>query len=630
MSTTIHHDADKETKKGSFGYSDWFLYKFMFSYIIPYKREVIITLSYMLLVSIFTIYGPILLQRAVDNFTLTETISPYGIKPLDDIAVIIIDFFSLNYPSINPLWVEIAIFAISYLFVQGLIFFFSYRQFLIIGSVGLKATIKIRHDLFEHLQELDMSYHDNNEVGRIMSRTTTDVEAIRQFLGGSIVQNVLNIFTVIAVAIVIISIDPILSLVSFSLVLPILFISSLARKYSRPRRKEARRTNSVLMANLGESIAGIKVTKGQNRELENQKIFANYNQDRKDAMIRAMSLNIIFFSSMLFFSTLGVALLVLVGGMRYLAGAITIGILLAFLNYNAIMFRPIVILGNFYEQLQDALTGAERIYALLDTETKVPWNKNYPSLDFIEGNVQFNELKFEYFPGNPIYDNFNLSVQSGKKIALVGHTGAGKSTIVNILSRMYEYQNGSLLIDGVDIQQVSLPSFRKQIAIVPQDFFLFSFSVRENLQLGSPDATKEEMWDALETVGLANEIRKLENGLETPLQERGARLSIGQGQLLVFAAVLLANPRILVLDEATSSVDVFTELKIQEAIKKLMKGRTTFIIAHRLSTIREADSIIYIDKGKIIEKGTHEELIDRKGQYYKLVKSQIELAEIVV
>ena len=622
----IHHDADKESKKGSFGYGDLFLYKFMYRYIAPYRRQVIITLLYTVVVSFLTISGPILLLRAVDTFLSKETLPLFGISFLDNI----VNQIHLILPKIELIWLEIAILAGSYLLLQILTFYFTYKQSLIIGSVGLKATLQMRHDLFAHLQELDMSYHDKNEIGRIMSRTTTDVGAIRQFFGGSIVQNILNLFTVVTVAIVILFLDPILSIVSFSLILPLLLVSSLSRKYARPRRKEARRTNSVLMAYLGESISGIKVTKGLNREYENEKIFATYNNDRKNAMIRANNLNMFFFTVMLFFSSLGIALIVLFGGLRVMAGVITLGTLLAFLNYNTIMFRPIVILGNFYEQLQDALTGAERIFALLDTPTKIPWNQHLKQLPTIKGQVDFNNIQFQYISDNPIYENFDLSVPAGKTIAFVGHTGAGKSTLVNILSRMYEFQGGQLLIDGINIRDVSLPSYRDQIAIIPQDFFLFSTSVRENLRLGNPIATDDEMWKALETVGMKREIEKLPLGLNSPLQERGDRLSHGQRQLIVFASVLLANPRILVLDEATSSVDVFTELLIQDAIKYLLKGRTTFIIAHRLSTIREADIIVVIDQGKIIEKGTHKELLQKEGAYYKLVRNQIDLAEVLV
>jgi ABC-type multidrug transport system fused ATPase/permease subunit len=382
------------------------------------------------------------------------------------------------------------------------------------------------------------------------------------------------------------------------------------------------------MANIGESIAGIKVTKGHNRESKNIDIFEGLNDANRRATENADNMNAIFFPILLAMSTLGTAFLILFGGIRVINDDISIGALVAFLNYNAILFRPVVLLGQFYQQLQDALTGAERIFALLDIKTKVPWNDDLPDIPLIKGKVVFDRISFSYLPNEYIYRDFSLYVPAGKTIALVGKTGAGKSTIINILTRLYEYQGGSLKIDDYDVKNVSLRSYRKQIAAVPQDYFLFSTSIRENLKLGNPMATESEMFEALQKVGLKDFVLDLENGLDTPLQERGGRLSVGQRQLLMFASVFLADPRILILDEATSSIDVFSEIQIQNAVKLLLAERTAFIIAHRLSTIKNADSIVVIDQGNIVEQGTHIELIKQKGHYYELIKNQVELADI--
>ncbi|MCG3217754.1 MAG: ABC transporter ATP-binding protein [Candidatus Heimdallarchaeota archaeon] len=622
-----HHDADKEQKKGSFGYTDMQLYKFMFKYALPYKRELLILLVYMVFFSITTSIGPLLIKLAIDRVTdASDTL--FSNSFLDNLSDKSINAISSIFSSANKVWLELTIIALLYFSFQLITFIFSYKRTLLMAEVGLDATNDLRIEVFSHIQELDLSYHDKNEVGRIMSRVTSDVEAIRNFLGGQVVDNIANLMTVVVVLIFIFMIDPILALVPLLLIPPILVVGTVGRRYSRERRKETRRINAMMMANIAESIAGIKVTKGLNREARNIDIFQELNEESAKAEIYAQDITAFLFPILLFSSALGSVSLILFGGLRVIDGAISIGDLLAFLGYNAILFRPVQRLGNFYQQLQAALTGAERVKSLLETPTKVPWNEDNPSLPPIEGEVQFEKIFFEYEEGVPIYEDFNLLVPSGKTIAFVGLTGAGKTTIINILSRMYEFQEGNLRIDGHNLLDYSLPSFKNQIAAVPQDFFLFSKSVRENLKMGNPEATEEQMWFVLEQVGMKRFVERMENGIDTHIQERGSRLSVGQRQLVVFAAVLLADPKILILDEATSSIDVFSEIKIQKAIKLLLKGRTSFIIAHRLSTIRNADNIAVIDAGKIVETGTHEELFDKKGAYYNLVKSQIKLAEV--
>ena len=648
----IHTDADKEIRRGSFGYSDIFLYKFMFSYMIKYKKELIITGILMVLFSIFTVAGPLIIGNGVNLFVgdiSTNNLIIFGIPFIDNFIIKIIVFLHNIFPNYSLFIIELFIMSIVYLIIQVLTFLTYYYQNAIIGKVGLKATKKIREDLFEHLQELDMSYHDKNEVGRIMSRLTGDVEAIQQFFGGSIVENLMNLLTVIFLAIVIVFINPFLSIISFILI-PIVFIlSAFQKKYTRPLHKESRRTNSILMAYLGESIQGIKVTKGMNQENTSFEKFASLNHDKRNADLHANQTNILFFSAMLFIQSLSIALIILFGGMLYLNPitigpfilggftitavtfqTITLGVIVEFLQYNIILFRPVMILGNFYDQLQNALTGAERTHALLDTPTKVPYRDDLPPIGPIKGDITFDHIKFEYIPNNSVYKDFSLHVPAGTKVALVGHTGAGKTTVVNILSRMYMFQEGKLLIDGTEINSISQPSYKSQIAVVPQDFFLFGTSLRDNLLLGKPDATDEEIWNVLDLVNMKKFVQRLPQGLDTPLQDRGSRLSIGQRQLIIFAAVLLADPKIVVLDEATSSVDIFSEILIQKALGLVLRGRTSFIIAHRLSTIRDADQIVVIELGEIVEQGTHEELIDKKGFYYELVKNQINLAESAI
>ncbi len=623
-----HSDAEKESATGSFGYKDSQLYKFMFKYTRKYKNLLGSIIWQMVLYTLFTAASPLLIKITMDKFT-DHTAQFFGISWIDDIIFKCVEVLGNIFPQIEQVWLEVGFVAVLYILFQFIIFYSSYRRTILMSTMGLQASRDMAQDTFSHLQELDLSYHDRNEVGRIMSRLTSDIMAIREFLGGRVVTNLSNIITIVVILVFLFSLDPYLALVSIVVIPLILSVGVVGRKSIRARRKENRRINAQMMANIGESIAGIRVIKTLNRESQNNKNFEEINMANTRATIRSNKIHAILFPTLLLGSSIGTAFLVLVGGYRYFAGAITIGVLLAFLNYNAILFRPIVILGNLYQELQDALTGAERIKALLDTETKVPWNSHLPDLPPIQGAIAFDNITFEYYDNVPIYDPINLNVSAGMTIALVGKTGAGKTTIINILSRLYKLKKGRLLVDDQEIHDYSLSSFRKQITSVPQDFFVFSGSVRANLHLGDPAASDADMWYVLDQVGLKDAIERFEQGLDTPLQERGKRLSVGQRQLLVFAMALLADPRIIVLDEATSSVDVFSEIKIQKAIKLILANRTAFIIAHRLSTIRDADMIAVINEGTIVEMGTHDELLSHHGAYYTLVKNQMDLTEFI-
>ncbi|MDH5400989.1 MAG: ABC transporter ATP-binding protein/permease [Candidatus Heimdallarchaeota archaeon] len=623
-----HSDAEKEKPRGSFGYSDIYLYKFMLSYLRPHVKELFKIFIYMIISAIATSAGPIILMVTITRFGNENSNEIFGIYTLDKLILDVSRMINTNIPSLNQTWSEIIVISFLYLLLLLVILYTSRKFMILVAEVGLKAEVQMRMDMFAHLQELDMSYHDKNEVGRIMSRLTSDIGAVRELLGGQVMTNISNILTVIFVIIIIIQMDFVLSIISIILIPLVIYTAHVFRKIARPKWKETRRTNSIMMANIGEAISGIKVTKGLNREQTNIAIFQKLNKDNFEATLNAEDINAVFFPLLLFSSTLGTVFIIIFGSLRVIDGIITVAALIAFLNYNGILFRPVINLGQFYQQLQDALTGAERVCALLDTKTKIPWNDHFPTLPHIKGDVVFDKLYFEYIKNTPVYSKFSLFVPNGKMIALVGKTGAGKTTIINILSRLYDFQEGDLKIDGTSIKGVSLQSYKSQIATVPQDFFLFSFSIRQNLKLGNPRASDEEMWKVLDLVGLKEFIEDLDKGLDTPVQERGGRLSVGQRQLLVFAAVLLANPRILILDEATSSIDVFSELKVQKAIKHLLSNRTSFVIAHRLSTIKDADTIVVIDQGDIVEQGTHQELLTIKGHYYNLVKNQIELSEI--
>ncbi len=624
---SIHTDAEKESARGSFGYSDLELIKFMFGYANQYRREILVTLLYMILFSASTVVGPLILAAAI-TFLQNNGVGPIFNVDLIDKGFInpMFNFIQGQFPSLEPIIIYSLLIGVLYLSAQLITFYSSYKQRFIIGTVSIKAAIQLQYELFSHLQELDMSYHDKNEVGRIMSRVTSDVGAIRQFIGGSIVQNFVNLITLLAVLVVIVQLDWVMSLISITLMIPVYFLGQRSRKLARPRRKESRKDNSILMATLAESIAGIKVTKGLGQEKANIKSFQIVNDQRRRSTIHAIDINAYFFPTMLYFSSIATAVIMLVGGYRVMTGILSLGLLVAFINYNTIMFRPVVILGNLYQQLQDALTGAERVLALFETKTKVPRNSEFPAIPALKGDVTFDHLTFKYEKGNPIYDDFNLQVPANQTIAIVGHTGAGKTTIINILSRLYEFQKGNLYLDEYEVRDYNLDSIRDEVVSVPQDFYVFSRSIKYNLQLGNPQATEEQMWKVLNVVGLDEFVKRLPDKLKTPLQERGGRLSTGQRQLLIFASALLANPKILILDEATANIDVFTEIQIQKSLEYLLQNRTSFIIAHRLSTIREADRILVIEDGEIVESGTHEDLVRTKGKYFSLIEHQMKLA----
>ena len=624
---SIHTDSEAETAEGTFGYTDLHLFKFMLSYGLKHKKKLIYLLAFMF-VNTFTIStAPILLLIAIDSFN-AAVFPLFGIDFIDNLTYFLVGFIEQLIPNLTPVWYHTTVLSLYYLVLQLALVYASYRQAYLLGEISNQATYELRNQTFAHLQEMDMSYHDKNEVGRILSRTTTDILAIGDFIGGEVFFNVINLFTVFVVFIIMVSINLFLALISVIIILPVIILSTISKNIARPRRKETRRTNAKLMANLAENIAGIKVTKGMQREIHNIHEFEQLNEDRRYSMVKAIDVNVTFFPLMLFLSSIATALIILIGGFQLNAGVLTIGTLFTFINYNVILLRPIVILGNFYEQIQDALTGAERVLALLETDTKVPFKNEFPKLPEIVGNVKFDNVSFSYDEKTAIYQNFNLDISSGKKIALVGQTGAGKTTIINMLSRLYSFQDGVIWVDGKDIRKFSLVSYRNQVIAVPQDSFLFRRSIRENLKLGNPNATDTEMWDALDKSGIKNYIERLPQQLDTEIQERGSKFSIGQRQLLLFAAVFLSDPRILILDEATSSIDVFTEIQIQKSMQKILKNRTTFIIAHRLSTIKDADLICVIDNGSIIEQGTHDTLMGLSGKYYSLVKHQIALSNI--
>ncbi len=492
----------------------------------------------------------------------------------------------------------------------------------IMAYVGTAVVADYRSHLFRHLHTLSLSFFNNYSVGRLMSRLISDIGVVQDFITWSITGLFRSVFTLAGIVIAMFLLNWQLALVTFS-VLPLMAIlTNYWRKHVRIAYRATRQRLSLINGYLNESITGIRVTKSFTREERNYQYFNNLNHSYFNANVDASRLSAIFFPSVDLMGSLATALVVGVGGWLVLGDALTAGTLVAFVLYVDHFFEPIRELAQRYNVFQATMAASERVFGLLDIEPAIADAPEATSLPRINGRVEFRDVSFGYDDRTLVLQGVNLSAEPGQRIALVGETGAGKSTIVRLLARFFDVSSGKLLIDGFDIRQITQESLRQQLGIVLQDTFLFKGSIMENIRYGRLDATDEEVIDAAKAVGAHEFISKMVDGYETDVGENGGNLSVGQRQIISFARALLADPSILVLDEATSSVDTATERIIQEAMDTLMAGRTSFVIAHRLSTIVTADQIVVLDNGRIVEQGSHEELLGEEGRYYNLYTMQ--------
>lgn len=566
----------------------------LMAYLKPYKAKSMIVILLMILVMLCNVVNPYLLQQAIDVHVVNKDIN--GILLIGGL-LLIINIFA---------WIASKI------------------RWTMISKITNNILVNIRHELYEHIQKLSFDFFDNRPVGKILARVVGDVNALKNLFNQSIQTLIPELLSLICVAIAMFILNIKLTMACIIL-LPFLTIAMFYIEiHSRKRWEVFRNKRSNLNGFTHEDFSGIKVVQAFANEKNTEKNFRKMVKGQKEAFLNAVRLNDCFWPLVELSWGIGTLIVFAVGYRLILSGEIQVGKLIAFSMYTGMFWRPIMNLSSFYNTLITNFAAADRIFDILDQEPDIENIGKAPKMNRIEGKVEFRNIDFSYNVGGKVLNNINFKVNPGDKIALVGATGSGKTTIISLLSRFYDPTDGEILVDGKNIKYVDLYSYRSQMGIMLQDTFLFSSTIMENIRYGRLDATDEEVINAAKAVNAHEFIMKLENGYDTEVNERGSRLSLGQRQLVSFARALLANPRILILDEATSNIDTQTEMLVQKGIEKLIKGRTSFVIAHRLSTIRDCDKILVISDGEIIEAGTHDELLRNKGMYYDLYSAQYE------
>ena len=517
--------------------------------------------------------------------------------------------------------------ALLYLGSLLLAFVVRFGQVFILQMTGQKVMMDLRREIYAHLQRLHVGFFDQNPVGRLMTRVTTDVDAVNELFTSGVVTVFGDLFTLFGIMGVMVAMNWKLALVTFS-VIPLFFVvTNWFRAGSRATFREVRRWVARINAFLQENITGMPVVQLFRREERNREAFASINRQHTDANLAQIFYYAVFYPAIELLAALATALIILYGGWRVIAGTLTLGALVAFIQYSERFWRPISDLSEKFNILQAAMASSERIFTLLDTEPKVVAPHKPVHLETVRGRVGFENVTFGYQPGTPVLQDIDFTVEPGKSVALVGATGAGKTSIISLLTRFYDVDQGRVTLDGVDVRALDPAQLRSSLALVLQDVHLFSGTIASNIRLGSaiPD---ERVKEAARAVHAHRFIEALPQGYATEVRERGATLSVGQKQLLSFARALAHDPRVLILDEATSSVDTETEALIQDALRVLLQGRTAIVIAHRLSTIQHVDEILVLHKGRVRERGTHQELLARRGLYWRLYQLQYKDQEL--
>ncbi|MGN0144536.1 MAG: ABC transporter ATP-binding protein [Clostridium sp.] len=567
--------------------------KRLLSYVKPYKLRIFIVITLLLIVMGCASITPVLMQESIDKFIVNKDLS--GLLKIGGIILL------LNM--ICPILSGIRTISMS--------------------KITNKILLDIRNNLYNHIQTLDFKFFDERPVGKIISRVVGDVNALQNLLNNSIANLIPNIFTLFLVIGIMLCMN--LKLAAISLItMPFLIFAMFYIEIKSDKKwKIFREKRSSLIGYAHESLSGMKVIQGFSRKSYTNGIFNKHIKDHAEGFLTAVFVQDFFWPFVDFFKGISIAIILLSGFMLIRKGTVTIGVLMAFIMYEDMLWRPIIQLSNFYNAFVTSMSAGERIFDILDTKNVMVEENSDTKMPEINGDIEFQGVSFAYSKEEgAVLKDTSFKIEKGQKIALVGETGAGKTTITNLISRFYDPTFGRILIDGIDIKTVDLESLRSQMGIMLQESFLFSSSIKENVRYGKLDATDEEIINACKAVNAHKFIMELEKGYDTEVNERGARLSLGQRQLIAFARALISDPKILILDEATANIDTETEMLVQNGIKELMKGRTSIVIAHRLSTIRDCDKIFVLSHGKITECGTHDELLKKHGLYYNLYYAQ--------
>jgi len=589
------------------------LMKRLLEYMRPYGWRVAFALGLVAVVTPLELAPPLLFQRTIDKFLVpaTNQLIPY-----------------------EQAWRGVGIVSIIYLAVLIFDFLAQYIQIRIMQRVGQQTMYDMRTEIFGHLQRLPMSYFDRNPVGRLMTRVTTDVDALNDLFAAGVVTMINDFFLLVVMAALLFSIDWRLAVDALAVLPFILIVTLIFRKFVRDANRRIRTAIARINSFLQEYISGMAVVQLFNRESKAREEFARRNKDNMLAWRDAILAYALFYPAVEFLSFATIALIYWAGGSRVLGGPLTLGVLIAFTMFAQRFFRPIQDLSEKFNILQSAMAASERIFKLLDEPITIDTNPDAVKLETPRGEIEFRGVWFSYRnvpePNDEdwVLRDVSFRVKPGQTFAIVGHTGAGKTTLISLLLRFYDIQRGQILLDGIDIRMLDLQELRKQFGIVLQDPFLFTGTIESNVRLGTPGIARQDVERALDQIGLGEYIRSLPQGVQTEVNERGSTLSVGQRQLISFARALAHNPRYLILDEATSSVDTKTELLIRDAVERLLSGRTALVIAHRLSTVQHANRILVFHKGRLREQGAHQELLAQRGIYYRLYQLQYKEQEI--